>query len=85
LGEAEETKTVVHTEEKGVFELNPAEREVRADRLGGNNKVIVLIIGDNLVFEIEGQGHFAKILLKKSKSFCLQRISQRAKMVSFAI
>ena len=53
--------------------------------LGSNNKVIVLIIGDNLIFEIEWQGHFGKIFLKKSKSFCLQRVSQRAKMALFAI
>lgn len=60
VGEAEGIKTIVHTEEKRVLELNPAEWQVSADRLGSNNKVIALIIADNLIFEIEWQGRFQK-------------------------
>jgi membrane-bound ClpP family serine protease len=53
VGQAEGVEVVVHTEEKGVVRLNLAEWEVAADRLGRNNKVIILTIDNELMFEIE--------------------------------
>jgi hypothetical protein len=55
VGEAEGIRTIVRTEEKGVSELNLAEWEVSADRLGRNNKVIILTIDNEMIFEIETQ------------------------------
>jgi membrane-bound ClpP family serine protease len=55
VGEAEGIRIIVHTEEKGVLELNLAEWEVSADRLGRNNKVIILTIDGEMIFEIETQ------------------------------
>jgi membrane-bound ClpP family serine protease len=45
--------TVVHTQEKGVVGLNLAEWRITADRLGRNNKVIVLTIDDKIMLQIE--------------------------------
>ncbi|HUT31619.1 MAG TPA: hypothetical protein VMX13_17655 [Sedimentisphaerales bacterium] len=45
--------TVVHTQEKGVVGLNLSEWRITADRLGRNNKVIVLTIDDKIMLEIE--------------------------------
>ncbi len=53
VGQAEGVEIVVHTEEKGVVRLNLAEWEVTADRLGRNNKVIILTIDNEMMFEIE--------------------------------
>jgi membrane-bound ClpP family serine protease len=50
---AEGGKTFVHTQEKGEAKLNLAEWKIVADRLGRNNKVIILIIDDAIEFEIE--------------------------------
>ncbi|UCC23283.1 MAG: hypothetical protein JSW23_04310 [Planctomycetota bacterium] len=55
VGEADGVETMVHTAEKGVLKLNLAEWEVVADRLGRNNKVIILTIDDDMMFEIETQ------------------------------
>lgn len=46
-------KTVVHTEEKGEIKLNLIEWQVIADRLGRNNKVVVLTLDEEIAFEIE--------------------------------
>lgn len=53
VGEADGVETMVHTAEKGVLKLNLAEWEVAADRLGRNNKVIILTIDDAMVLGIE--------------------------------
>ena len=53
VGQAEGVEVVVHTEEKGVVRLNLAEWEAAADRLGRNNKVIILTIDNEMMFEIE--------------------------------
>ncbi|UCF44125.1 MAG: hypothetical protein JSV99_04170 [Planctomycetota bacterium] len=53
VGQAEGIKTIVHTQERGVLELNLAEWEVIADRLGRNDKVIILTIDNEMMFDIE--------------------------------
>lgn len=54
-GQAEDDKTIVSTEEKGQVRLNLAQWQIVADRLGRNNKVIILTIDDEIAFEIETQ------------------------------
>ena len=46
-------KTVVHTEEKGEVKLSLIEWQVSRDRLGRNNKVVVLPLDGEIAFEIE--------------------------------
>lgn len=53
VGEPEGVEVVVHTKEKGVVRLNLVEWEVAADRLGRNNKVIILTIDNEIMLEIE--------------------------------
>ena len=43
----------VNTQEKGALNLNPGEWEVTRDRLGRNNKVMVLPVDDMIMYEIE--------------------------------
>jgi len=43
----------VNTQEKGILNLNPGEWEVTRDRLGRNNKVMVLPADDMIMYEIE--------------------------------
>ncbi len=52
-GRTEGGKTFVHTQQKGEVKLNLAEWNIIADRLGRNNKVIILTIDDAIKFEIE--------------------------------
>ena len=47
------SKTVIHTQEKGVVEINLADWTVVPNRLGRNNKVIVLTIEGPIMYEIE--------------------------------
>lgn len=44
---------VVYTQEKGAVGLNLAEWRITADRLGRNNKVIILTVDDKLMLQIE--------------------------------
>jgi membrane-bound ClpP family serine protease len=46
-------KTVVHTAEKGEVELNLAKWQITPDRLGRNNKVIVLTLDNNIMLQIQ--------------------------------
>jgi len=46
-------KTFVHTQQKSEVKLNLAEWNIIADRLGRNNRVIILTIDDAIKFEIE--------------------------------
>ena len=46
-------KTIVHTQEKGKVNLNLAEYDITADRLGRNNKVIVIVFDVPVMLEIE--------------------------------
>jgi ATP-dependent protease ClpP protease subunit len=46
-------KTIVHTEQKGVVELDLAQWRVTSDVKGRNNKVFVLSIDDKVMLEIE--------------------------------
>jgi membrane-bound ClpP family serine protease len=43
----------VYTQEKGALNLNPGEWEVSRDKLGRNNKVMVVPVDDIIMFEIE--------------------------------
>ena len=52
-GRTEGGKTFVHTQQKGEVKLNLAEWNIIADRLGRNNRVIILTIDDAIKFEIE--------------------------------
>ncbi len=52
-GRTEGGKTFVHTQQKGEVKLNLAEWNIIADRLGRNNRVIILTIDDAIEFEIE--------------------------------
>ena len=49
----EDGRAVVHTQEKGLVNLNLAEWQVIADRMGRNNKVIILSLDDEIMLEIE--------------------------------
>jgi membrane-bound ClpP family serine protease len=53
--QAENSETIVSTKEKGQVGLNLAQWQVVTDRLGRNNKVIILTIDDEIEFEIETQ------------------------------
>jgi membrane-bound ClpP family serine protease len=55
IGETDGVEIIVQTEEKGVVRLNLAEWEATADRLGRNNKVIILAIDNEMMLEIETQ------------------------------
>lgn len=48
-----DNKAVVRTQEKGLIELNLVEWSVAADKIGRNNKVVVLTIEGPLMYEIE--------------------------------
>lgn len=48
-------KTTVHTQEKGLVKLNLAQWQITADRLGRNNKVIVLTLDNKIMLHIETQ------------------------------
>jgi membrane-bound ClpP family serine protease len=50
---AEAGQMSVNTQEKGVLKLNPGEWEVTRDKLGRNNKVVVLPVDEMIMFEIE--------------------------------
>jgi hypothetical protein len=54
-GQAEDGKTIVSTQEKGRIRLELSQWQIVTDRLGRNNKVIVLTIDDEIEFEIETQ------------------------------
>ncbi len=54
-GQAEDGKTIVSTKEKGRVGLELAQWQIITDRLGRNNKVIVLTIDDEIGLEIETQ------------------------------
>jgi ATP-dependent protease ClpP protease subunit len=49
------TQTVVHTQEKGKLELNLSDWRVNLDRLGRNNKVIIVTLDDEIELQIETQ------------------------------
>ena len=49
------SETIVHTQEKGKLTLNLAQWQVTPDRLGRNNKVIILTLDDQLELQIEAQ------------------------------
>jgi len=53
MSQAEDGRTNVHTQEKGVMELNPAEWEITRDESGRNNKVVVLPVEEAIMLEIE--------------------------------
>ena len=48
-------ETIVHTQEKGRLTLNLAQWQVTPDRLGRNNKVIILTLDDHIGLHIETQ------------------------------
>jgi membrane-bound ClpP family serine protease len=50
---AENGQMGVYAQEKGVLKLNLGEWEIARDRLGRNNKVVVLPVDDMIMFEIE--------------------------------
>ncbi|MHC4482260.1 MAG: hypothetical protein ACYSW4_01790 [Planctomycetota bacterium] len=50
--QTEDDKSIVHTVEKGVVKLNLAQWQITADRLGRNNKVIVLTLDNRIMLEI---------------------------------
>jgi len=58
-------KTIVHTQEKNVVKLNLADWQITADRLGRNNKVIVLMLDNEIMLEIETQA-MAKAIARAS-------------------
>lgn len=49
----EGSKAIVQTQEKGVVKLNLAEWNIVADRLGRNNKIIILTLEDQIMLQIE--------------------------------
>ena len=49
------TQTIVHTQEKGKLELNLSDWRVNLDRLGRNNKVIIVTLDDEIELQIETQ------------------------------
>ena len=53
--QAEDGKAIANTKEKGQVELDLAQWQIVTDRLGRNNKVIVLTIRDEIGLEIETQ------------------------------
>jgi membrane-bound ClpP family serine protease len=50
---AENGQMSVYAQEKGAFKLNPGEWEIGRDRIGRNNKVVVLPVDDMIMYEIE--------------------------------
>jgi membrane-bound ClpP family serine protease len=50
---AENGQISVYTQGKGALNLNPGEWEVRRDKFGRNNKVVVVPVEDAIMFEIE--------------------------------
>ncbi len=48
-----DSQTVMRTQEKGLVKLNLAEWQINADREGRNNKVIVLMLDGDIVFQLE--------------------------------
>jgi ATP-dependent protease ClpP protease subunit len=54
-GQAEDGETIASTKEKGQVGLDLAQWQIVTDRLGRNNKVIVLTIEDEIGLEIETQ------------------------------
>lgn len=54
-GQAENGETIVSTKEKDQVKLDLAQWQVVTDRLGRNNKVIILTIDDEIEYEIETQ------------------------------
>ena len=54
-GQAEDGETIASTKEKGQVWLDLAQWQIVTDRLGRNNKVIVLTIEDEIGLEIETQ------------------------------
>ncbi len=55
VGQTEDGKAIVSTKEKGRVRLNLAQWQIVTDRLGRNNKVIILTIDDEIELEIETQ------------------------------
>ncbi len=47
------SETIVHTQEKGKLTLNLAQWKITPDRLGRNNKVIILTLDDHMGLQIE--------------------------------
>jgi membrane-bound ClpP family serine protease len=58
-------KTTVHTEEKGKIALNLAQWLIARDRLGRNNKVIVLTLDDHFELQIEA-GAMKEAIIKSA-------------------
>lgn len=58
-------KTTVHTREKGKLTLNPAQWQITGDRLGRNNKVIILTLNDHLELDIEA-GAMKEAIIKSA-------------------
>ncbi len=54
-GQTEDGKTILSTKEKGQLSVNLAQWQIVTDRLGRNNKVIILTIDDEIGLEIETQ------------------------------
>jgi len=59
------SQTIVHTEEKGKLTLNPAQWQIKPDRLGRNNKVVILTIDDSISLQIEIQA-LEKAIIKSA-------------------
>jgi ClpP class serine protease len=64
--EAEDGPTGVFTQEKGLLKLNPKEWEIKRDNLGRNNKVIVVPVDDEIMYEIETDA-FEKAIAESSR------------------
>lgn len=54
-GQAEDGEAILSTKEKGQVKLNLTQWQIVTDRLGRNNKVIILTIDDEIELEIETQ------------------------------
>jgi membrane-bound ClpP family serine protease len=52
-GQTEGGQTSVRTQEKGVLKLNLGEWEISRDKLGRNNKVLVMFVENPILYEIE--------------------------------
>ena len=63
--QSKDNKTTVHTREKGKLTLNPAQWQITGDRLGRNNKVIILTLDDQLELDIEVQA-MKKAIIKSA-------------------
>jgi membrane-bound ClpP family serine protease len=59
------SQTIVHTKEKGKLTLNLAQWKITPDRLGRNNKVVILTIDGSIVLEIEIQA-LEKAIIKSA-------------------